>query len=63
MPRAREKRIRTRVGTQLTEMTSRIGGGRKKRKKKPARSAADRLEATLTQIRGRGGRRRSGRFS
>jgi hypothetical protein len=63
MPRAREKRIRTRVGTQLTEMTSRVGGNRKKRKKKPVR-AVDRLEATLTQMRGRkAARHRAGRFS
>jgi hypothetical protein len=63
MPRAREKRLRNRVGDQLSELGSRVNGGKKKRRKKPARSAAGRLEATLTQIRGRGGRRRSGRFS
>jgi hypothetical protein len=63
MPRARDNRLRTRVGNQLTELGSRVNGGKKKRKRKPARSVGDRLETTLTQIRGRGGRRRSGRFS
>jgi|SwirhisoilCB2_FD_contig_41_1408308_length_247_multi_1_in_0_out_0_1 hypothetical protein len=54
MPRAREKRLRNRVGDQLTSLAP-----GKKRKKKRARSAGDRLEATLTQI--RGSRGKSGR--
>jgi hypothetical protein len=50
MPRAREKRIRTRVGNQLSSLAP------GKKKKKRARSAGDRLEATLTQIRGKRGK-------
>lgn len=56
MPRARDNRIRTRVGDQLSELGSRVNGRGRKKKKKPARSAADRLEATLTQIRGNRGK-------
>jgi hypothetical protein len=57
MPRAREKSLRNRVGDQLTELGSRATGGKKKKKKKkPSRSTGDRLEATLTQIRGRRGK-------
>jgi hypothetical protein len=64
MPSNRDKGLRKKVGSQLTELGARANGGKKKRKKKPARSAADRLEATLTQMRGsRGARRRSRRFS
>jgi hypothetical protein len=56
MPRARDNGLRKRVGSQLTELTSRVGGGKKKKPKKPARSTGDRLEATLTQIRGKRGK-------
>jgi hypothetical protein len=57
MPRTRDKGLRQKVGSQLTELGSRANGGKKKKKKKkPARSAADRLEATLSQIRGKRGK-------
>jgi uncharacterized protein YPO0396 len=61
MPRARDNRLRTRVGDQLSELSSRFNGGKKKKRKR-ARTAGDRLEATLTQIRGsrgKGGRRKT----
>jgi hypothetical protein len=56
MPRTRDKGLRKRVGSQLTELTN---GGKKKRK--PARSAADRVEATLTQMRGKRGKKKTAR--
>jgi hypothetical protein len=58
MPRTRDKGLRQKVGSQLTELGSRANGGKKKKtkKKKPARSAADRLDATLSQIRGKRGK-------
>ena len=44
--------LRRRVARELTELTSRVGGGKKtKRAPKPVREAVDRLEATVSEMR------------
>ena len=55
---SRDNGLRNRVSHQFSELTSRVNGGKKKRRgPKPVRDAVDRLEATVTQLRRSSGRR------
>jgi hypothetical protein len=43
--------LRKRVARQLSELTARVGGGKKRRGPKPVREAVDRLESTVSEMR------------
>jgi hypothetical protein len=61
--RMRENGVRKKVARQLTDLTARVGGGKKK-PPKPMREAVDRLEATVQELRahvGRSDRKAAGR--